>query len=445
MAENKDTQLQTEVEKEKEFVRPPFTPLQDIKDGLRFILYSPDGNRIVMPMLFLIESMLLKLIIKGIAYTEIDYKAYMEQIAMIYEEGNYNYLEIRGGTGPLVYPAGHVFIYRILNHFTNGMDDIEKGQQIFRYLYLVTLLVQYVCYFTLELPPWCVVLVSLSKRLHSIYVLRLFNDCFTTLFMVITVTLFTLRSKKVVGYSKLMTILVSFTYSIAISIKMNALLYLPGFLVSIFLISEGCLLDCILSIVTISAWQIIIALPFLKQYPQEYLKGAFDFSRQFMYKWSINWQFLDEDAFHDRLFHTVLLSSQFIAIVAMILFVYPRIPLDVMKSLKSPFKRTITTDNRFVVPFLLMVSNFIGIMFSRSLHYQFLSWYHWTLPCLIFWSKLPMILGVAWYVAHEYCWNSYPPNSTASMILVGLNASLLLLLAINQMKPRITIEKPKKN
>ncbi|KAL3229287.1 Dol-P-Man:Man(5)GlcNAc(2)-PP-Dol alpha-1,3-mannosyltransferase [Nakaseomyces bracarensis] len=433
------------ITEEKEFVRPPFTPLQDIKNGLLYIIYSPDGNIILMPILVLLESVLLKLIISSTSYTEIDYKAYMEQIAMIYQEGNYNYLEIRGGTGPLVYPAGHVLIYRVMNYFTNDMNNIEKGQHIFRFLYLLTLIVQYICYYTLELPPWCVVLASLSKRLHSIYVLRLFNDCFTTLFMVITVTLFSLRSKRVFGYSKIVTFLVSLTYSIAVSIKMNALLFLPGFLVSIYLISEGCLLDCFISIITLVAWQVIVALPFLKEYPNEYFKGAFDFNRQFMHKWSINWQFLDEDAFQDRVFHTVLLASHFIAIVATILFLYPRLPLDSMKSLKSPFKRILVSDNKFVVPFLLIISNFIGIIFSRSLHYQFLSWYHWTLPCLLFWSKLPMPLGVMWYLAHEYCWNSYPPNCKASVILIGLNATLLLLLAVNQMRPRITITKPKTN
>ncbi|KTA97710.1 Man(5)GlcNAc(2)-PP-Dol alpha-1,3-mannosyltransferase [Nakaseomyces glabratus] len=423
--------------KKEEFKRPPIDLLQDLKDGINHVVYNPLGNKIVMPLMFLLESVLLKYVIAAIPYTEIDYKAYMEQVEMIYEEGNYNYLEITGGTGPLVYPAGHVLIFRVLNYFTEGMNHIEVGQKIFRYLYLITLLMQYTCYYQLRLPPWCVVLASLSKRLHSIYVLRLFNDCFTTFFMVLFVLLYTLRSNNSTKMSMVISTFGSLVYSMAISVKMNALLYLPGYLVSTYLINEGKLINCLISASVILFWQVIVSLRFLRSYPVEYLAGAFDFSRQFMFKWSVNWQFLDEDAFQDRVFHTTLLGSQFVAVVAMTLCLYPRLPLDAWKSLKAPFTQVVIADLRFIVPFLLMTSNFIGVLFSRSLHYQFLSWYHWTLPCLIYWSKLPMPLGFIWYICHEYCWNSYPPNEKACILLFTLNASLLCLLAINCMRPVI--------
>ena len=45
--------------------------------------------------------------------TEIDWRAYIDQVKTI-EAGERNYLAIRGGTGPLVYPAGHVVLYRLL-------------------------------------------------------------------------------------------------------------------------------------------------------------------------------------------------------------------------------------------------------------------------------------------------------------------------------------------
>lgn len=424
------------VVKKEEFKRPPFTPIRDAIDGIKHLLFNPEGNKIVMPLLFFFESVLLKLIIKSVAYTEIDYVAYMEQIEMIVNENNMNYSEIRGGTGPLVYPAGHVVIYKIMSWITNGTENIALGQDIFRFLYLGTFLLQLVCYYNLRLSPWCVILACLSKRLHSIYVLRLFNDCFTTLFMVLTCLVLIRCSKKPLTSKKrtIFAFLTSLTYTIAISVKMNALLYFPAVIVSLYLLNEGQLFLTLCNLLVMILWQINVALPFLKEYPSEYLKGAFNFGRQFMFKWSINWQFLEEEGFHNKSFHLTLLASQFIAILTILLTSYPYLINSVLTSLRHPFKRTLAksgTDNitqMSKVPYILITCNFIGVLFSRSLHYQFLSWYHWTIPILIFWSRLPIWLGVPWYIVHEYCWNSYPPNATASALLMTANGLLLLLV-----------------
>lgn len=62
----------------------------------------------------------------------------MEQIEQ-YEAGERDYTKIKGGTGPLVYPAFHVYIYRALYHITNKGTDILMAQRIFAFLYLATL------------------------------------------------------------------------------------------------------------------------------------------------------------------------------------------------------------------------------------------------------------------------------------------------------------------
>lgn len=41
--------------------------------------------------------------------------------------------------------------------------------------------------------------------------------------------------------------------------------------------------------------QLALAVPFL-EYRSEYLARAFEFGRQFQYKWSVNWQFVPEQA-----------------------------------------------------------------------------------------------------------------------------------------------------
>lgn len=416
---------------EKEFVRPPLDLWQDFKDGMRFLCFNPQGNAVIMPLLLIIESLALKIITAKVPYTEIDYKAYMEQIEMITMDGELDYSQIRGGTGPLVYPAGHVLLYKLMYKITKGMNLLHEGQTIFRYLYIGTLSLQMIIYYQLQLPPWCVVLACLSKRLHSIYVLRLFNDCFTTFFMVLTVVLLMQATKR---RSALISMISSLTYSVAISIKMNALLYLPAFMVSIFLINERQLAVTALCAMIAIAWQVLVALPFLKTYPTEYLQSAFNFSRSFMFKWSVNWQMIDEDGFDSIIFHKSLLLSQLVGILAVIFFRYPCLLNDLRSSVIHPFSKSIPgVKLGDTVPYLLVTTNYIGVIFSRSLHYQFLTWYHWTIPILMNYSRIPWFLGPIWYILHEFCWNSYPPNAQASTLLLLLNSTMLLMLAINSL------------
>lgn len=69
----------------------------------------------------------------------------MEQI-QLYQDGEREYTKIEGGTGPLVYPAAHVWIYNILYNLTNRGKDILLAQQLFAGLYLVNLAVVMTCY-----------------------------------------------------------------------------------------------------------------------------------------------------------------------------------------------------------------------------------------------------------------------------------------------------------
>lgn len=201
-------------------------------------------------------------------------------------EGERDYTLIRGNTGPLVYPAGFLYIFAFLRFLTNAGTDILAAQIIFLVIYIVNLGVVLGIYGKSgDVPCVLSLVLVLSKRVHSIYVLRMFNDCIAVLFGYIAVLLFTYRQ----------WIPASIIYSLAVSVKMNMLLYAPGVFV-VLLLSTG-LTNTIWCIFLCGLVQIVLGLPFLMTYPVSYLTKAFELSRVFMYKWTVNFKFLPEPIF----------------------------------------------------------------------------------------------------------------------------------------------------
>ncbi len=95
----------------------------------------------------------------------------------------------------------------------------------------------------------------------------MFNDPIAMLFLHLCMLL--LMERK--------TVLAVLSFSLALSVKMNILLYLPGLLLIIQL-SYGTL-GTILCVVTLTAFQGVFSLPFTLVDTHAYLAGAFDFSR----------------------------------------------------------------------------------------------------------------------------------------------------------------------
>lgn len=74
----------------------------------------------ILPLLLLmLESASSLLIIRNVPYTEIDWKAYMQEVGQ-YLGGCRDYSLMKGDTGPLVYPAGFVYMYSLLFQLTDG-------------------------------------------------------------------------------------------------------------------------------------------------------------------------------------------------------------------------------------------------------------------------------------------------------------------------------------
>jgi len=91
------------------------------------------------------DSHHLHAILMLIADTEIDWKAYMEQIEQ-FVNGERDYTMIKGGTGPLVYPAAHVYVYWALYQITDKGKNILLAQRLFGVLYLSTIAIVMACY-----------------------------------------------------------------------------------------------------------------------------------------------------------------------------------------------------------------------------------------------------------------------------------------------------------
>lgn len=235
--------------------------------------------------------------------TEIDWKAYMEEVEF-YVAGERDYTKIQGNTGPLVYPAGFLYIFSALRNVTSKGVDILTAQYIFIGFYLLTLLVTCRLYQLGGLEWYIMIPLMLSKRIHSIFMLRMFNDCIALLFGYIAIYMFCNRHWRI-G---------SILYSVGVSVKMNMLLFAPGIL-AIYLLHTG-YMGAIENIAICAVVQLILGWPFLSTYPVQYISKSFELGRVFFYKWTVNYKFLSEEMFLNKWFSVVLLILTVLAYAA---------------------------------------------------------------------------------------------------------------------------------
>ncbi|KAI3460817.1 hypothetical protein Pfo_017480 [Paulownia fortunei] len=84
--------------------------------------------------------------------------------------------------------------------------------------------------------------------------------------------------------------------------------------------------------------------------------------------------------------------------------------------------RVLTTEHIVTTMF---IGNFIGIVCARSLHYQFYSWYFYSLPYLLWRTPFPVWLRLILFAAVEFCWNIYPSNFDSSLLLLVAHLTIL--------------------
>ena len=305
-------------------------PIQDVYIKLAS---SPLWDNLVIGGLLVAELFLGIIIITKVPYTEIDWEAYMQEVSMWWDDGQYDYRQIYGGTGPLVYPAGFLYLFLALRWITNNGNNIRFAQYLFLGMYLLLQTLVLLVYTraarflsetmttsnrqqqktttpattstnnttnnttttnnnnnnSLSLPhahtiwSWRIAmgLCCCSKRLHSIFMLRLFNEGPTM--VLLWLCLYFLLN------NHWNSACCAFSY--AVSIKMNVLLFAPGLLLLLIQRERGNLTVVIKRLLTCCALpQLVLGAPFLLTYPESYLRKAFELDRVFFFKWTVNWK-----------------------------------------------------------------------------------------------------------------------------------------------------------
>ncbi|KAH9311874.1 hypothetical protein KI387_026909, partial [Taxus chinensis] len=248
------------------------------------------------------------------------------------------------------------------------------------------------------LPWWALFLLCLSKRVHSIFILRLFNDC-------VAVTL-AHSAIALLLYKRWYLCLIMF--SVAVSVKMNVLLYAPALLLLMLkgMRSKGVMLALFFA----ASIQALLGFPFLVAYPVEYISRSFNLGRVFIHFWSVNFKFVPESIFVSKVFSIALLV---VHLLLLFLFakckwcrheggILPAIGLqcDVGECKYTTFLHKLFAKVQFDnsrlcnleaehITTVMFTGNFIGIICARSLHYQFYSWYFYSLPFLLWKTPFP--------------------------------------------------------
>ena len=222
---------------------------------------------------------------------------------------------------------------------------------------------------------------------------------------------------------------------------MNILLFAPAVL--LLLLQETGLHSTFVCLSICAGWQLALGAPFLYWNWWSYLRKAFEFSRVFFFKWTVNWKFLAEDVFVSKRLATLLLVCHLLVLAVFIRRWWWQQPcigkcvrLSKRQAKRNSFQKNkgagaeqnaLVSDPARVVD-LLFIANFVGVVFARTLHYQFYSWYFHSLPYLLWRTKLPVALRIVVLIAAEVAFNVFPATPSSSIMLQVAHVVLLFAL-----------------
>ena len=179
----------------------------------------------------------------------------------------------------------------------------------------------------------------------------------------------------------------------------------------------------------------MLAVPFLTVNAGGYVSRAFEFTRRFLYKWTVNWRFVGEETFLSTTFAQALIFANlgFLAVFVLTRWAGPsrlsisklfqRVYRPLPAQVEQQISLRVTPD--FVMTTILS-SLAIGLLCARSLHYQFYAYIAWATPFLLWKSGLhPTLIYLVW-AAQEWAWNVYPSTDTSSKVVFGCLAVQVL-------------------
>ena len=311
------------------------------------------------------------------SYEDLDFSCYMEQSARI-AEGETDYTQISSKNGLLVYPAVNSYINLFIYKFVTAKGVYYQPAQVLggmAYLVWIFCMVRIAQLAFKETPQRAniVLLHWFTFVSLNIAVEQLFNDAFWVMFWLLAILQFQ-ESRNLLGV---------FFFSLGLGVKMSAALYIPA----IYLItsrSQGIIRGtCYLVLIVVS--QIVLAYPFIEEYPSEYISSAFNLNRDFVSRVSFNWNIIADEYSHSNIFKRGLLILH---LVFLIFFLFSRW-LNIKKMIRDlgVWPVRLCDSNSIASPYFVaevfIIWNFIGLVWARGIHYQFVSWYLFSLPFLI--------------------------------------------------------------
>jgi alpha-1,3-mannosyltransferase len=176
--------------------------------------------------------------------------------------------------------------------------------------------------------------------------------------------------------------------------------------------------------------QLVIAFPFLQTSGRAYFGRAFELTRTFKYEWTVNMRMLPEDIFLGPNLSIWLLVAHVLDLFAFLserwLAPAKKHLLQMAPSLvrfKSPFTpreeilTSLRVSPRYVLATMLTANN-MGLLFARSLHYQFYAYLAWSTPFLLWHAGChPLLIYGIWGI-QEWAWNVFPSTKASSLVVV---------------------------
>jgi alpha-1,3-mannosyltransferase len=178
---------------------------------------------------------------------------------------------------------------------------------------------------------------------------------------------------------------------------------------------------------------VLLGIPFLQENAIGYVSHAFELTRQFLYEWTVNWRFIDEETFESPVFALNILVLHAVLILAFLATRWIRPSGEELDTFAQKFlggrSTRIPLSSKYVTTTILS-SMVIGMLCARSLHYQFYAYLAWATPFLLWQAKLHPVLIYAVWAVQEWGWNVFPStNASSAAVVVSLAVQVVMLLA----------------